>query len=625
MTEPSSLPPTPYQPPAPPPKKGGLGAGLILALGCFGFLVLGFIGIIILAALSGDGGPGASLQDSTVLRIRLEGAVPEYVRATGFEEFFGGAPVTVRQHVFNLEKAAADRRVKGVLLELGSLEGTGWAKVEELRDALLEFRKSGKFVVVFSEYMSEREYALALGADHIVMPSDSWFEFNGLASDISHYPGLLEKLGVEVQYFRYGKYKSVSGEQSGRKAFTEPVKEMINEGLQLTLTHLVEAVAKHRKLDEAVVRGLVEQGRTRANWALENKLIDQLGYQDEVEVLLREKAGLGESQKLSFVSANRYRRVTPDDAGLAEGKHTFALIYSSGLIVSGKGDEDPFGGDGSQGSDPLIRYLRRAVADDDIKAIIFRVDSPGGSGLGCDYVRREIERAREKKPVIVSMSDYAASGGYWVSMDATAIVAQPTTLTGSIGIYTVIPNLGGLYEKLGLNNETFKAGEHADAVIGARALTEEEAKQWDADLLDSYNRFVSLAAKGRQMELEKMGELAQGRTWYGSQAKENGLVDELGGFSAAVAVGKKKLGLPESDTVSLRLFDSQRTFIETLLNPDADEDEVDLSVMLLSRAVEASGLRPVLKRLPGFSPFAREVLKGREKFFPMAEYQVDFR
>ena len=623
---PPAAPQTPYVPPTPPPaKKGGLGAGLILALGCFGFLALGFAGIVVLAALGSDGNGGGNVEDKSVLRMKLTGAMPEYARSSGLDELFGGTPVTVRQHVFNLEKAAADKRIKGVLLEMGPMEGTGWAKVEELRDALVEFKKSGKFVVAFSEYLSEKEYGLALAADVIVMPKDAWFEFNGLSTDIAHYPGLLEKLGIEVQYFRYGKYKSVSGEQSGRMAFTEPVKEMIRHNMELTFTHFVDAVASFRKLDPEKVKALIEEGRTKSDWAFEQKLIDQLGYQDEVESLLRTRLGIQEKEKIHFVPATRYRNIDPGEAGLEEGKHTIALIYSVGLIVAGKGSDDPLGGDSNQGSDPLIRSLRKAADDDEVKAIIMRVDSPGGAGLGCDYVRREVARARAKKPVIVSMSDVAASGGYWVSMDATAIVAQPTTATGSIGIYTVIPSFGGLYEKAGLNNETFKVGEHADALILARKFTEAEAKQWDTDLFASYNRFVSLAAEGRKMDTDKMQELAQGRTWLGSQAKENGLVDALGGFPAAIKLAREKANIPAGETVGLKLFDKKKSFLEQVLQRDEeDEESPELAVTLLAKTVEASGLRPLFKKVPGLSGLSRQVVTGKDTLFPMMEYQVDY-
>ncbi len=620
-------PQTPYVPPTPPPaKKGGMGAGLILALGCFGFLALGFAGIVVLAAISSGENNGGTVEDKSVLRMKVAGGTPEYVRSSGLDEIFGSAAVTVRQHVFNLEKAAADKRIKGVFLELGPMEGTGWGKIEELRDAIVTFKKSGKFVVAFSEYLSEKEYALALGADVIVMPKDSWFEFNGLASDISHYPGLLEKIGVEVQYFRYGKYKSVSGEQSGRTAFTEPVKEMIRHNMDVTFGHFVDAVASYRHMDAEKVKTLIEEGRTKSDWAFEQKLIDQLGYQDEVETLLRTKLGVTDAkEKIHYVSASRYRNVEATEAGLPEGKNTIALVYSVGLIVSGKGSDDPLGGESNQGSEPLIKALRKAADDTDVKAIIMRVDSPGGAGLGCDYVRREVERARAKKPVIVSMSDVAASGGYWVSMDATAIVAQPTTATGSIGIYTVVPSLGGLYDKLGLNNETFKVGEHADMLIAARKFTDTEAKQWDTDLFASYNRFVSLAAEGRKMDNDKMQDLAQGRTWMGSQAKENGLIDELGGFPAAIKLAREKANIPAGETVALKLFDKKKTLIEALLQRDTeDEDAPELAVTLLSKSVEASGLRPLFKKIPGLSGLAREVVTGKETLFPMAEYQVDF-
>lgn len=622
MMDPNAPPPPHQYSPPPPPRRPGIRPATVLGLGCAAFMVLGALGIVFLAIIGGD---SSRVDDNAVLRLKLAGEIPEYRRSSGFDDLFGTPPVTMRQHVFNLEKAAADRRIKGVLIELEPL-AVGWAKIEELRDALVKFKKSGKFVVVYSEALSEKEYALALAADEIVMPKDSWFEFNGLATDIAHYPGLLEKLGVEVQYFRYGKYKSVSGEQSGRKAFTEPVKEMINENLATTFDHFTSAVAEYRKLDKAAVEKLVEEGRTKSDWAFEQKLIDKLGYWDEVEEGLKARLGVKEKDKLKFASATKYRDVSPSDAGLQEGRHTFALIYSVGLIVSGKGSNDPFGGgDETQGSTPLIRSIRRAVEDKDVKAIIFRVDSPGGAGLGCDYVRREIEKARAKKPVIVTMSDVAASGGYWVSMDASAIVAQPSTATGSIGIYTVIPSLGGLYDKLGLNNETFKKGEHADALIAARTMSEAEAKRWDEDLYSSYKRFVDLAAKGRGKGFDEMQELAQGRTWLGSQAQKNGLVDRLGGFDAAIALGKEKAGIPAGETVKLQLFDKPRGFFEELAAKGEDEeDSPELAVALMRKTVEASGFAPMLKKVPGLSAFTREVLAGRHHQFPMMEHRVDF-
>ncbi len=618
MIDPNSPPPAPV--PASPSKKQGRGPALFL-VGCALFVGLAVLGIVVLAAL----GKSVSVDDGAVLKMTLRGPVPEFVRTSGFDELFGSKAVTVHQHVMNLKKAAADKRVKGVVIVLEPMQ-VGWAKIEELRDAVVDFKKSGKFVIAYSEFMAEKEYALALGADEIIMPPDSRFEFDGLAMDLAHYPGLLEKLGIEVQYFRFGKYKSASGQQFGLKAFTEPVKEMLNDELQGVFAAFVKAVSASRKLDEAQVKGLITQGGAKAEWALEHKLIDKTLYWDEVEAEVRAKVGVKDGDKIKWLSPSKYKELDPTDAGLPKGQHTFALIYSVGLIVSGKGGgQSPFGGGDSQGSDPIIKALRDAVDDEKVEAIVFRVDSPGGAGLGCDYVRREIEKAQKKKPVVVSMSDVAASGGYWVSMNASAIVAQPSTYTGSIGIFSVVPNLGGLWDKMGLNNETFKVGDHADALIGARAMTESEAKKFDDDLHASYNRFVELAAKGRGKTFDEMEPQAQGRTWLGAQAVNNGLVDRLGGFDTAVEVAKEKAHIAANETVSLRLFDKKKSLLHELMNPNEDDDdapELRLGTLLLKSVVEQSGYAAVFKKVPGFDVFAREVLAG-ETTFPLVEYQTD--
>lgn len=605
-------------PPPIPARRKGPSPGLLLTLGCGGFALLATLGVVLLLAL---GESTHRVAPSTVLRMKV-GALPEFVRGgelLDLFDLFDKSPVTVHEHLVNLEKAAKDKRVKGVLLELEATTA-GWAKVEELRDALLQFKKSGKFVVAYSEALTEKEYALALAADEIIMPRDAYFELNGLASEVSHYPGLLEKLGIEVQYFRYGKYKSVSGESYGRKALTEPVKEMITKNLALVFDHFVSAVAERRKLDVAQVRTLIDEGRLKADWALDQKLIDKLAYFDEVESDLKDRMKLGEKEPLRFVTASRYREVKPADVGLSEGRDVIALVYSVGLIVAGKG-----GGDDTQGSEPIIKALRRAVEDEHVKAIVFRVDSPGGAGLGCDYVRREVERTAKKKPVIVSMSDVAASGGYWVSMDATAIVAQPSTATGSIGIFSVIPNLGGLYEKLGLNNEVFKAGAHADVMMLTRKMSAEEAKRFDDDLFKSYQRFVELAAAGRHKPYDEMQEVAQGRTWYGSEALEKGLIDRLGGFPAAVALAKEKASIPVSTPVKVELFDKRSSFIEQFLKSDEDDEEgPQLANVVLNMLTSASSLKPILQRVPSALPLTRSILAGQTTF-PLAEYQVEYR
>ena len=560
---------------------------------------------------------GPSIPDNAVLKIEMSGVLPEYVPKSFPESLFADRVLTIKDHLDNLKKAASDKRIRGVVIKIGLLDA-GWAKLEELRDAIAALRQKGKFVVAYSEFMDKHGYYLALACDEIYMPPEAFFEMNGLASEVTHYPGLLEKLGIGVQYYRYGKYKSQSGESLGRKALTDPVKEMINYNLDMQYNILVEAVAKARKLTREQVQTLVDTAHLKSNWAHENKLIDGLAYWDEVESKTKQRINVAEDKKLPTVKPSDYREVTMKDGGLEEGRHKIAVIYAVGLIVAGAGGLDPFSGDQAQGTDPIIAALRQASEDSSVKAILFRVDSPGGAGLGCDLVRREIEKIKQKKPVIVSMSDYAASGGYWVSMQATAIVAQPSTLTGSIGIFSVIPNLKGLYEKLDLNPEVFKRGARADQLLGARPFTPEEAKVYDEELLNSYNFFVDLAAKGRNKTHEEMEKVAQGRAWMGQRAIELGLVDKLGGFETAIAVAKEKAQIPAGDSVRLEVIERNRSLLNQIFGSD-DEDE--RAARALQRLIRASGYAPFLKRFGHIMPLTPAML-AQHHLFALAEYEV---
>ena len=602
-------------PPQPPPKqKSAMRWFVPLVLLGLPALCLIFGGIAV-AARKG------TVPDNAVLKMSIEGVLKDRAQEDGIGELLGKTPMTFEDHLFNLRKAAADKRIKGVLLKL-DYPMYGWARAEELRDALLEFKKSGKFVVAYGEYYNEKMYGVVLAADEIIASPDAPFEWNGLTFDVTHYPGLLEKLGIQVQYFRYGKYKSVSGQSFGLKALTEPVKEMINHDLDVEYAQFVEAVSSARKIDAEQVKKLIENNGMRAEWAKENKLIDGLLYSDEVETSLKKRLGLKETDKLPSVSDKRYRHVSPTDAGMKRGKSTFALVHSQGLIVAGKGGVDPFSGDESQGSTPIIKALKKAMDDEDVKAVVFRVDSPGGAGLGCDLVRREIERVVKKKPVIVSMADMAASGGYWVSMDATAIVAEPSTYTGSIGIWSVVPNMKGTFEKLDLNEEVFTRGAHADELNGTRPLNDEESKTFDDALHASYNRFVELAAQGRHKTHDQMEEIAQGRTWLGSDAIKNGLVDKLGGLQTAVNLAKEKAGMSVDDSVKLVDFEEHKTLMQSLLEPD-DEDDDSAIDAAVAKAFEKTGLRKVLAPASGLSALAHAILERRETLMLTPEYRID--
>lgn len=605
--------PQPQPFPQPPPKKRRIWPWLLVLGFPIGSCLL--LTIVMMAAGGGGANSPGSIPDKAVLRLELKGVLHERAPKDDFAELFGKSPLTVAEVVEGLQKAKTDKRIKALLVQLDE-SAFGWGKADELRDALLDFKSAGKPVYAFAEGLDEKHYSVLAAADHLYQPPDSFFEFNGFVADVLHYPGLLEKLGIQVQYFRYGKYKSVSGESFGRQALTEPVKEMVRDELATQWKLFTETLATTRKKSPDELRTLADGFGLKAEWALENKLIDAVMYWDELETALRKEVGIEGEKKVPFVPMNRYRHVSWSDAGAPKPKHQIALITSQGLIVAGKGGVDPFSGDESQGSTPIIEALRRAVKDDDVKAIVFRVDSPGGAGMGCDLVRREVERLKVKKPIVVSMSDYAASGGYWVSMNASAIVAQPSTLTGSIGIWSVIPNMKGTYEKLGMNHELFTEGAHADAIIGARPMDEMEAKRFDDELKKSYDRFVELAAKGRGKTHEELEAVAQGRTWLGVQAKANGLVDHLGGLTKAVEVAKELAKLDAKTPVELEPFEKQRSVFRDLFGPDDESglEAEDAASAALASGWKASGASSLVKLPPGAAAAGRAVLHGERVF-----------
>jgi protease IV len=541
---------------------GGWLRTLLAAIG--GLIVLSIVALIAF----GLSNRGPKIADQSVLVMDLKGELPEYAATDFTTSLLGNPTLTFKDQLDNLKKAAKDNRIKGVLVKLDGL-GAGWAQIQELRDAFTEFHKSGKFAIGYSEAINERGYFLALALDSYYMPPTGFFEMNGLTAEVTHWPGLLQKLGVGVQYFRYGKYKSQSGESLGRTALSEPVKEMINLNLDEEFGVFVKAVADGKKLSVEQVKQLIDTNLPNSEWALEHKLIDGIAYTDEVESMIKKRIGVDADKDLEKVKASDYGQIALEDLGLNKGPNKVGIVYSVGLIVAGEGGgASPLSSGPSQGAEPIIRALQAAGKRDDIKAVVFRVDSPGGAGLGCDLVRRAVEQLAKKKPVIVSMGNYAASGGYWVSMDATAIVADPLTLTGSIGIWSVLPNVEALNKNLALNVESFKRGNRADALSGNHPLNPENAKIFDQELLKDYQRFVQLAAQGRHKSLAAMQEVAQGRAWLGAHAQTLGLVDKLGGFDTAVALAAEKVKVAPTD-LSLEVLQKQESSLGTLLGQNA--------------------------------------------------------
>jgi len=524
------------------------------------FIIFVFVMFLLFKGLSKT---KPSVAKNSTLVISLSGDIPEYVPMSDF-------PVATKKNVSmkvimdDIKKAKVDDRIKGILLRINTTF-MGWAKIDELRNELNDFKKSGKYVVAYlGSFVGEKEYYLSLAADSIFSVPSGFLEMNGLVIESIHLPGMLEKIGVTVDYFAFGKYKSHSGETFGRKKHTRPVLQMLNDILDWEYKHLVKGIADRLGKSEQEIKATIDRGYFNAEKFQELGWIDGLRYEDQIEDMLKKLNGIKAGKKLKKISAQRYGEIPLVSLGLNKGKKRIALIYSQGLIQEGKDSFSPLTMGTTAGTDPIIQSIRRAVRSRSVKAIVFRVDSPGGSGLGCDLVWREILKAKEKKPVIVSMSDYAASGGYWVSMGASAIVAQPSTMTGSIGIWSVFPNVSGLYKKLGLNESNVKRGAHADMFMGFKHLTDYEKKLYRDNLYQSYVSFVTKAAESRGMTFEQMEPLAQGRTWMGEKAKELGLIDELGGLDKAIEIAREKAGIDSTEKVKVVVYSVKKPWFEKI-------------------------------------------------------------
>ncbi len=505
------------------------------------------------------------VKSKSTLVISLSGVIPEYRSKTDFP--IGTQKVLDLKTILDdIEKAKKDKRIKGILLRLNT-NYIGWAKIDEIKNKLEDFKESGKYVFAYlGSFVSEREYFLSLAADSIFTAPGGFMEMNGLVIETVHLPGLFEKLGITLEYNAFGKYKSRSGEEMGRKKHSVPVLEMLNDVLDWEYSHLVSGISDRLDISEKEVNNVINKSYLRPEKFAELGWIDGVIYEDQLYDKLKRLNGTKLTSKLNSISASTYGRITLESLGLNKGKKRIAVIYSQGLIVEGDDQFSPLTMATTAGTDPMITAIRRAAKTKSVKAIVYRVNSPGGSGMGCDMVWREILKAKEKKPVIVSMSDYAASGGYWVSMGASAIVAQPSTLTGSIGVWGIFPNISGMYDKLGLVESNVKRGDHADMLLGVKKLSPYEKKLIRNNIHSAYVDFVSKAAESRGKTFDELEPYAQGRTWMGEQAKEHGLIDELGGLDRAIELAREKSEIDSSESVKVVVYASQKSWMEKLMS-----------------------------------------------------------
>lgn len=467
-----------------------------------------------------------------------------------------------------IRKAKKDDNIKGIFLYLSSTQA-GFATLQEIRDALLDFKKSKKFIYAYGEYYSEGAYYLASVADKIFLNPNGDVELNGLTANRSFYKGALEKLEIKAEVFKVGEFKSA----------VEPflLDKMSEANRKQTLSYLnsiydfyLENVAKSRNIPLAELTKISDSLLIReAEDALRFKVVTQIAYYDEVEADLKKTLKLKEKDKIEFVELAKYENVEEKDKP-AFSSNKIAVIVGQGEIGTGKGDES------SIGSTTIIEELKKARDDKNVKAIVLRINSPGGSALASDLMWREIELTKKVKPIIASMSDVAASGGYYMAMACDQIVAQPNTITGSIGIFGMLFNLTDFYKnKMGITSDYVSTGKFADlsSALLDRDLTEEEKKIIQTSVNKGYEEFTSKAAKGRKMTIEKLKSVASGRVWSGIEAKANGLVDVLGSFDDAVKLAAQKAKLKEGD-YRLRFLPVEKKFfdkISEMFNTKAQE------------------------------------------------------
>lgn len=468
----------------------------------------------------------------------------------------GGSGLTIRGYVELIRKAKSDARIAGILLKPGGINSPFWAKIQELRGALDDFKASGKYVHAWLEYGGDREYYLASVADHVYLLPSASLDLTGVASYEVFLRGTFDWIGTYPDFLHVGDYKTAVNTYL-EKSFTPAHREMSESLNRSQYEQLVRAVADARRKSEPEVRALIDQGPFQPVDALRLGLIDDIAYEDELDDLV------GQLRGAEFVDAEDYAAVSWEKIGVRRTSKV-AVINASGVINSGRSGFDPVNG-AVIGSDSLVEYIREARADRAIKAIVLRVDSPGGSSTASDVIWRELSISREnRRPVIVSMSDLAASGGYYIALGGDAIVAQPGTLTGSIGVYTGKFVTTGTLEKLGANIEATSSGKHAEIYSPDRRFSSEERKKIEESMQNIYDQFIERTAAARHMPPEKVDEIAQGRVWTGEQAKQLGLVDELGGLYKAIDLAKQRARIPADEEVDLVVYPPHRSVYEVL-------------------------------------------------------------
>lgn len=511
-----------------------LGNVLATIVGLFVFCIISFFVLIIIGAIAGGGEETVSVKNNSVIELDLSKVSLDYAGKTNYKDFnyFEAHHDGVTDILNAIEAAKKDEKIKGISI-LNNQSQLGLAQSKAVRDKLEDFKKSGKFVYAYANYYSQGEYYLNSVADQVYLNPMGEVDFKGLSAEILYMKDLQEKTGVKMEVIRHGKYKSAV-EPFLTQEMSPENREQMTVLLNSVWSTIVSDIAKSRKLTVVQLNAIANSlGARTPELALANKLVDKVAYEDEYHDAIRAKLKLDKKEKYDFVSITDYAKKAASTVEDYSKNDIIAIIYAQGEIMDGEGDVNIIG----EGS--INRSLKEAREDDDVKAIVLRVDSPGGNALTSELIWREIEITKKTKPVVVSMGNYAASGGYYIAANADRIFAEPNTITGSIGVFGMLPNMNQLGKNIGINAEQVKTHDSASGYSVFEPI-DENFKGYVLESIERiYATFLKRVADGRKMTTAQVDAIGQGRVWTGVDAHKLGLVDEIGGLDAAIKYAAK--------------------------------------------------------------------------------------
>ncbi len=549
-----------------------------------GVLLTVLVAVILIASIVFSFGRNrekpVTVADGSTLVLRMDGEIPERPPVEYNIPGFGGKSVMTVENVWStLRKAAADSRIKAIVLEPAN-PGIAWGKLQELHADIEQFRKSGKPVYAYLKSPGTKDYYLATACSRIYLSPEDLLNLKGLRFELMYFKRTLDKVGVQVEVEHAGKYKDF-GDMFTRSSMSPETREVYSGVLDDLYGSLLQTIATGRKKTVPEVRAIIDDGPFLSSQALQKGLVDDVKFEDEMYGDLKNTLKNGE---VKTIAGREYMKVPGSTLGLS-GKQRIAFITAEGEITRGEPDSssEPSGIE----SEHLNKILRKVQNDSSIKGVIVRIDSPGGESTASDDLWRQMNQLSRKKPMVISMSDTAASGGYYMAMTGDPIVAYPGTLTGSIGVVFGKPVLHGLYDKLGIDKESLSRGRFARIDSDYEPLDDAGRRKLREGIDDGYRAFVTKVAAARKRKFDEIEPLAQGRVWVGDQAKGNGLVDELGGIDRAIELVKQKANIPAKENVSLVIYPPKKSLLDLLLAQDPTE------AMVRSRMAAIPGLRDV--------------------------------